>query len=298
MNTAPLPMTVISGYLGAGKTTLINRLLSEDHGQKLLVMVNDFGSINIDEKLLASAQDDTLTLTNGCVCCTMGADLYIAIGKVLDRAQRPDHLIIEASGIADPVKIATAAKAEPDMSLGGIITVVDAQTIETLAIDAMIGPQITGQIAAADLVVVSKTTELPNQLTACISAVSNAPLISANATDLISPFVLGAHFANPFPPHSIAHPNYVSWSYDGDVCLSRGQLDRLIASRPPTIFRFKGIVKGPEQSAWIVQVVGTQVDITQTTAQENTTVVAIGIQDNISKKDIDDWWSICMDSEN
>ena len=296
MKKVPLPMTVISGYLGAGKTTLINRLLSEDHGQKLLVMVNDFGSINIDEKLLASAKDDTLTLTNGCVCCTMGADLYIAIGKVLDRSPRPDHLVIEASGIADPVKIANAAKAEPDLSYGGIITVVDAQTIEALSIDAMIGAQIKGQISAADLIVASKTTVLSPQVTQCISAVSKARLISANATDLLSPLVLGSHFANHFPPQSSGHPDYVSWSYQGDAVLSRTQLDQLIASRPSTIFRLKGIVQGPEQTAWIVQVVGTQVEITQSeTTQANaidkTTVVAIGMRSNIAIEDISDWWA-------
>ncbi|MFT7136469.1 MAG: G3E family GTPase, partial [Akkermansiaceae bacterium] len=72
-----LPLTVISGYLGAGKTTLINRLLAEDHGLKLMVMVNDFGAINIDAELIAEAGEDTMTLTNGCVCCTMGNDLFM-----------------------------------------------------------------------------------------------------------------------------------------------------------------------------------------------------------------------------
>ena len=114
-----LPLTVVSGYLGAGKTSLINRLLSEEHGLRLLVMVNDFGAINIDADLLAEAGEDTMTLTNGCVCCTMGADLYMAIGDVLDRDTRPDHLVIEASGIADPARIAQVAMAQPDLVYGG-----------------------------------------------------------------------------------------------------------------------------------------------------------------------------------
>ena len=71
----PLPLTVISGYLGAGKTTLINRLLSEDHRLKLLVMVNDFGAVNIDQSLISAQDKDVIALTNGCVYCTMGADL-------------------------------------------------------------------------------------------------------------------------------------------------------------------------------------------------------------------------------
>ena len=70
MSLPRLPLTVVGGYLGAGKTTLINRLLREDHGQRVLVMVNDFGAINIDADLLVSADGDTMTLTNGCVCCS------------------------------------------------------------------------------------------------------------------------------------------------------------------------------------------------------------------------------------
>ena len=85
-----LPLTVIGGYLGAGKTTLINRVLAGDHGLRLMVMVNDFGAINIDAELLASATEDRMELTNGCVCCTMGADLFLAIGDVL-RGLDADH---------------------------------------------------------------------------------------------------------------------------------------------------------------------------------------------------------------
>ena len=141
-----LPLTVIGGYLGAGKTTLINRVLAGDHGLRLMVMVNDFGAINIDAQLLASATDDRMELTNGCVCCTMGADLFLAIGDVLDRPEHPDHLLIEASGIADPAKIAQVAKAEPDLTYGGIVTVVDGLNIAALLADTQIAPQIETQI--------------------------------------------------------------------------------------------------------------------------------------------------------
>ena len=83
----PLPVTIVSGYLGAGKTTLINRILGEDHQMRLMIIVNDFGAINIDAHLLASAEEDTIALTNGCVCCTLGEDLHHALDNALDRRE-------------------------------------------------------------------------------------------------------------------------------------------------------------------------------------------------------------------
>ena len=143
-----LPLTILSGYLGAGKTTLINRLLAEDHGLNLMVIVNDFGSVNIDAALIAEATDQTIALTNGCVCCSMEADLFMALNAALDRDPRPDHLIVEASGIADPAAIAAAAIAEPEIGYGGILTLVDALNIDAQLADPELAPQITQQIAA------------------------------------------------------------------------------------------------------------------------------------------------------
>ena len=141
-----LPLTVIAGYLGAGKTTLINRLLAEPHGARLMVLVNDFGAINIDAELLESADEDTLTLSNGCVCCTIGGDLFMAIGDALDRVPRPDHLVIEASGVAQPAKIANAALAERELLYSGIVTVVDALNYPALARDSLVGEQVKTQV--------------------------------------------------------------------------------------------------------------------------------------------------------
>ena len=128
-----LPVTIISGYLGAGKTTLINRLLAEDHGLKLAVIVNDFGAVNIDDALIQDTDGGKIALTNGCVCCTMGDDLAAGAAQVLNRPEHPDHLVIEASGISDPVAIANSVLNENGLSYGGIVTLVDAENAANAA---------------------------------------------------------------------------------------------------------------------------------------------------------------------
>ncbi|WP_025897074.1 CobW family GTP-binding protein [Sneathiella glossodoripedis] len=101
----PLPVTVISGFLGSGKTTLVNRLLKSTTNERLLVLVNDFGDIAIDQDLIMAEEDGMISLANGCVCCSMGGELYEAFDRILSISPPPDHLVIEASGVAEPQKL-------------------------------------------------------------------------------------------------------------------------------------------------------------------------------------------------
>ncbi len=283
----PVPLTVIAGYLGAGKTTLINRLLAEDHGQRLLIMVNDFGAINIDAALLAAADEDTLTLTNGCVCCTMGADLFLALGDALDRRPRPDHIVIEASGIADPGKIANAAIAEPDLRYGGVFTVIDALNFFALSTDALIATQIKAQVAQADMLLVSKGSAAP--LSACLTDLSRAPVLALEQMIQVAPTLLGdvdrlGHAA------CAPHPDYVAWSTRTDITLSRDALNAALAGRPPGVFRLKGFVAAPEGGGWVVQVVGRNVAITRSDVWR-TQLVAIGLASQTDSAALDAWWN-------
>ena len=285
-----LPLTVISGYLGAGKTTLINRLLAEPHGQKLLVMVNDFGTINIDAALLEAATDDTLTLSNGCVCCTMGADLFMAIGDVLDRANRPDHMVIEASGIADPARIAQVAQTEPELIYGGIVTVVDGLAYTELANDAQIGPQVAGQVKVADLICLSKLAQDDPGLMLKLNVQSGAEVVDLAQIDQIAPAVLGVQQAQ-VPTQSRGHQPYVSWSDTTPRPFDRAGLSSLLAARPAGLFRFKGFVGHDETTAWEVQCVGASVSIKPLKEPRETAVVGIGLAERITVQEIADWWA-------
>lgn len=288
---ARLPLTVISGYLGAGKTTLINRVLAEDHGLKLMVMVNDFGAINIDAELIAQTGEDTMTLTNGCVCCTMGADLFMAIGDVLDRTQRPDHLVIEASGIADPARIAQVAQAEPDLVYGGIVTVVDGQSYETLAADHQIGAQVAGQVSVADLVLISKLTAPDPALALRLGVQSRSLVVDLAEDTAVSPLVFGSGPKDVPTRPDAPHAAYIGWSGQGEQAFDYPALMAKLDARPAALFRFKGFVRQDASSSWEVHCVGPSVNVKPLKTPQETRVVGIGLRDSISVAQIENWWN-------
>ena len=152
-----IPVTVIGGYLGSGKTTLLNTLLRGAHGLRLAVLVNDFGSINIDAELIAAHDGDTISLANGCICCSRQDNLGAAFYALAARPNPPDHIVIEASGVADPRRIARYAQAIPGLRLDGIIVLADAELIRRQARDKYVGDTVLQQLQAADLIVLSKT---------------------------------------------------------------------------------------------------------------------------------------------
>lgn len=97
-----VPVLLVTGFLGAGKTTLINAILHADHGQRIAAIVNDFGAINIDAGLLEDAADEVIGLQNGCICCSLSGDLLRTLRLLLDRPEKPERIVIESSGAADP----------------------------------------------------------------------------------------------------------------------------------------------------------------------------------------------------
>jgi G3E family GTPase len=152
----PIPVTVIGGYLGAGKTTLLNALLRNQSGTRFAVLVNDFGSINVDAEAIASTGADTVELTNGCTCCTIGGDLVLALKAVLARTRPPDAIVIEASGVADPAAVARLAACHPALASQATIVVADAETVRARADDKYVGGLVRRQLQSADAIVLAK----------------------------------------------------------------------------------------------------------------------------------------------
>lgn len=152
---APLSVNILCGYLGAGKTTLLNRLLAQ-RDERILVMVNDFGDIAVDAAMISRRSADTIQLSNGCICCSMGGGLFQAFERALELRDGVDRLVIEASGVAEPGRLAAFALAEPELDCRGIVVVVDPQSLSDRLADPRIGSVVESQIRGADVVFLSR----------------------------------------------------------------------------------------------------------------------------------------------
>ncbi len=156
--TEPIPVTIISGFLGAGKTSLLNHILNADHGLRVAVLVNDFGEVNIDAELISGVSgESTINLSNGCICCSIRDDLLEATVQLVQRPDPPEYIVVETSGVSDPTAVSLTFMS-PELRSGvrvdSMLTVVDSEQIDQvarkhreLALD---------QIAMADIVVLNK----------------------------------------------------------------------------------------------------------------------------------------------
>jgi G3E family GTPase len=154
----PIPVTVLTGYLGAGKTTLLNRILSESHGKKYAVIVNEFGEIGIDNDLIVESDEEIYEMNNGCVCCTVRGDLIRVVEGLMRRPGRFDGIIVETTGLADPVPVAQTFFMDDDVraktELDAVIALVDAKHLPLRLKDSR---EAEDQIAFADVVLINKT---------------------------------------------------------------------------------------------------------------------------------------------
>ena len=152
----PIPFTVIGGFLGAGKTTLLNRVLREARDERVAVLVNDFGAINVDADLVVEHGGETIALANGCICCSIGDSLMDTLIRILSAPQPVDRILVEASGVSDPARIADMARIDRALTLDGVVVLADAAEVRAHAADRFVGDAVRGQIAVADIVLLNK----------------------------------------------------------------------------------------------------------------------------------------------
>ena len=153
-----IPVSIITGFLGSGKTTLLNHILTQQQGLKVAVLVNEFGEIGIDNELIIKSDDDIVELNNGCICCTINDDLVKTVQTILERQEQLDYLIVETTGVADPVPVAVtfmSTELRGKTRLDSIITMVDCDNFYAKAKqNSTVAYQ---QITYGDIILLNKT---------------------------------------------------------------------------------------------------------------------------------------------
>ncbi|MEW6254900.1 MAG: CobW family GTP-binding protein [Pseudomonadota bacterium] len=282
------PLTVIGGFLGAGKTTLVNHLLAAGE-RRYAVLVNDFGAINVDAGLIASHDGQTLRLTNGCICCSLGEGFLTTLARVLAEPEGFDHILIEASGVGDPSAIADIALVEPDLVLSAILVVVDAESIASQLRDPRIGGTVLRQVQAADLLILNKCDRLDAagraQARAALEALApRCPVLEAVEAripaDIVTPGLAPARsrFRAASPARHEARFGRILYERSGafDPDGLRAALNRT----PASLLRLKGWVRlGPYATPHLLQMVGRRWTLTPApeTAPPGDGIALVGI---------------------
>lgn len=247
-----IPATIITGFLGSGKTTLLNHILSQPHGRRVAVLINEFGDVDIDEDLVVSADRDVVALTNGCICCSVSDGLVAALERLLCRTDSFDLLVIETTGIADPVPVAvTFMRPEfaPRIRLDSIICLADA---EHFAPDRFEDPAAGNQLRYADAVLLNKCDLVDARRLDSVEAEirsmnPQARILRTERSRVAIPLILGiggADLKERSRDHTAtgsSHPfHYVAFSTSAPIDPYRFQA--VLESMPTGIFRAKGFL--------------------------------------------------------
>ena len=249
-----LPVTVVTGFLGSGKTTLVNHILSNRAGVKAAVLVNELGEIGIDNDLILATDDDMIELANGCICCSTNSDLVDGIVRVLGRPEPVDHILVETTGVADPLPVAQTFQ-RPEfreaLRLDAIVAVVDA---EHFSLDLFAGTVARDQIRHADAVLVNKCDRVDEpgvaDVEGRIRALNpEARMIRTTRSAVPLPMILDVGLHEPVMEghhhHHHAHladDGFVSLSFESDRPFSVTRFQEFLDRRPPGLFRGKGFL--------------------------------------------------------
>ncbi|UCE31796.1 MAG: GTP-binding protein [Burkholderiales bacterium] len=268
VTAGPTPLTLIAGYLGAGKTTLVNQLLRQADGLRIAVLVNDFGDIDIDAELVVARDGPVISLAGGCVCCSFGSDLIGALVDLVGPSRRIDHIVVEASGVGLPAAIAHSVALLPELRFDGTVLVADAESVRTHAEDRYVGELVREQLCQADLLVLNnadlRDANALQDVRAWLATLApGVPVLESVHAQLPPALVLGSHASTPNrdrarhePSTDDASARFVSRAYRVHSGADARALARALAETPMGIVRAKGLVTTADGMRRALHVVG------------------------------------------
>jgi G3E family GTPase len=280
-----VPVTIFSGFLGSGKTTVLKRMLTAAHGVTISAIVNDFGAINLDAEDVEKVHEDVIELSNGCSCCQIGADFSKSLTQVATGETPPDHIVVEASGVSEPFSLGLLASMCPETSTAGIVTLVDAEALDAhpslLRDDALF----RRQIEVAHLLVLTKTDRLPaERIPGLIKALETvAPgrmIVDSSSADLIHLILNGASKLGARPEPGEVHHDVHQFETRTAVVrtvVPKSELEERLERIPDGLLRLKGRVPAAGGGTLDVQCVDSRwtIDVEEGEMEEGF-LVAIG----------------------
>ena len=301
-----IPVTLLAGYLGSGKTTLVNHVLANADGLRIAVMVNDFGDLPIDASLIEAEDDDIIQLSGGCVCCSYGNDLVRALAKLQTLAVKPEHVLIECSGVALPRPVKASLSLIPGLHYDGTVGLIDGSQVVQQLSNRYIGDTVERQIKQSDVIFINKVDLLtPEHFTMVENAV--ASLTSARINGVTSAQIpieivlsTGIHetcrsMSSNASSVDRNHAQFEAKVIRGSQGLSLAQLARQLTQPDAGILRAKGYVIAEDGEHYLLQMVGASCEFSKAPAAEKirdrdnteTAFVVIGLKGQIQLEHID-----------
>lgn len=296
MTSKLVPVTLIGGYLGSGKTTLINHVLAENQNQRIAILVNDFGDLAIDATLIESEKDNIISLNGGCVYCSYGNDLSNAVMDVMALQATPDQIIIEASGVALPGAIASSLSLIQGIVMHSVIVMANAETVRRQFNDRYVGDTIQRQLDAADLLVINKVDLISQDQLQALQAwisqqIPTAKQVCTERSQLPVSVLLDGEIAHSLndkdTASTMSHASLFStFKIDLPSTIDAAALAQYLASEQANLVRAKGFVKDPTGHWMLIQIVGQRFQVAR--APEHTQnsltggVVCIALADTLN----------------
>lgn len=263
----PIPVIIIGGYLGSGKTSLINACL-QNGLRNAAIIVNDFGDINIDAALISQYSTDTVELTNGCICCSIGESLADTFFSILDRPQLPELIVIETSGVSDPSSVAAYTHIK-GLTNAGILVLVDSTEAVNTFHNQLLRQSFVRQIQSANVLAVTKSDiatpeEHKNTQNLLLQLAADTPVIASTPESLVEIVADSFDVVTPLPATPQTH-ELLKTVHHFSTPPTQEELESFLDSLDHNVIRVKGIVGLANSTNVLVQKTGRHLSVTSTT---------------------------------